>query len=399
MTDSKKQTTQPEKQIAQAEERAVEAEKRAVQVGKHNAQSEQNEAEKSSIDGTTIQISPEQAAPSVGTGKSQGFFRGLFDDLSMAQVIAGALAAATVFLLSSVIGVAGSLIGAAIGSVISAVSSQVYKKALSASADKLRDASSTTLLSGSDDISGEVATGKKAQVGEGGGQSLTSPMETSVISDATRVMNANDIRYASSYNQGEDPALKRAHARRGRKAKVQRQVLIVSVVSSLVAIVICACVITFATQGEGIGTKPIQFCFQLPAKATHHIPAVLLILPIRKQKEVLPPLIRLRIMRLLLMMKQRRVLEARTIRVRQAIQTQREVRIIREPLEGRMPLAARALVPNRERGRAARIAARQAVAQIRALDLRVRGQGQAQGRGLRTRVQGIRTQALRATKA
>ena len=178
MTDSKKQTTQTEKQIAQAEERAAEAEKRAVQVGKqdvqaeiqaaqagkHNAQSEQNEAEKSSIDDTTIQISPEQAAPSVGTGKSQGFFRGLFDDLSMAQVIAGALAAATVFLLSSVIGVAGSLIGAAIGSVISAVSSQVYKKALSASADKLRDASSTTLLSGSDDISGEAAASKKAQV-------------------------------------------------------------------------------------------------------------------------------------------------------------------------------------------------------------------------------------------
>lgn len=248
MTDSKKQTTQTEKQIAQAEIQAAQA-------GKHNAQSEQNEAEKSSIDGTTIQISPEQAAPSVGTGKTQGFFRGLFDDLSMAQVIAGALAAATVFLLSSVIGVAGSLIGAAIGSVISAVSSQVYKKALSASADKLRDASSTTLLSGSDDISGEAAAGKKAQVDEGGGQSLTSPMETSAISDATRVMNANDIRYASSYNQGEDPALKRAHARRGRKAKVQRQVLIVSVVSSLVAIVICACVITFATQGEGIGTK------------------------------------------------------------------------------------------------------------------------------------------------
>lgn len=255
MTDSNKQTTQTNKQIAQAGNQPAEAGNKPTQVGNQNAQSEQNEAKKSSIDDTTIQISPEQAAPSVDTGKSQGFFRGLFDDLSMAQVIAGALAAATVFLLSSVIGVAGSLIGAAIGSVISAVSSQVYKKALSASADKLRDASSTTLLSGSDDISGEAAASKKTQVDEGGGQPLTSPMETSAISDATRVMNANDIRYASSYNQGEDPALKRAHARRSRKAKVQRQVLIVSVVSSLVAIVICACVITFATQGEGIGTK------------------------------------------------------------------------------------------------------------------------------------------------
>lgn len=310
----------------------------------------------------------------------------------MAQVIAGALAAATVFLLSSVIGVAGSLIGAAIGSVISAVSSQVYKKALSASADKLRDASSTTLLSGSDDVSGEAAAGKKVQVGEGGGQSLTSPMETSAISDATRVMNANDIRYASSYNQGEDPALKRAHARRGRKAKVQRQVLIVSVVSSLVAIVICACVITFATQGEGIGTKtdPILPSITSQSHSSHSSSAA--DSPSEREGSASTS-VRL-VRRLLLMMKQRRVLEARTIRVRQAIQTQREVRIIREPLEGRIPLTARALVPNRERGRAARIADRQAVAQIRALD-----QVQAQDRGLRIRVQGIRTQALRATKA
>ena len=127
MTDSNKQTTQTNKQIAQAGNQPAEAGNKPTQVGNQNVQSEQNEAKKSSIDDTTIQISPEQAAPSVGTGKSQGFFRGLFDDLSMAQVIAGALAAATVFLLSSVIGVAGSLIGAAIGSVISAVSSQVYK--------------------------------------------------------------------------------------------------------------------------------------------------------------------------------------------------------------------------------------------------------------------------------
>ena len=80
----------------------------------HSTQTNQNRVTNSSIKDTTIQNSPETAAPSavLTAAKPQGFLRSLFDDLSIAQVIAGALAAATVFLLSSVIGVAGSLIGA-----------------------------------------------------------------------------------------------------------------------------------------------------------------------------------------------------------------------------------------------------------------------------------------------
>ena len=228
---------------------------------------------------TTHSALGQSASEAVASPKSKGFLRNLFDDLSIAQVIAGALAAATVFLLSSVIGVAGSLIGAAIGSVISAVSSQVYKKALSASADKLRDASSTTLLSGESaeylentkGVGGESAdlSSKEASSLEVGNQAEQSDSGSSkdhihesetttckvAMSDATRVMNANDIRYRVSHGKGEDPALRRAHERRGRKAKIQRQVLVVSVVSSLIAIVVCAAVISFATQGQGIGTK------------------------------------------------------------------------------------------------------------------------------------------------
>ncbi len=62
----------------------------------------------------------------------------LFEDLSFAQVAAGALAAVTSMLFASQIGIAGSVIGAAVGSVVSAVSSQVYKKFISASAEKIR---------------------------------------------------------------------------------------------------------------------------------------------------------------------------------------------------------------------------------------------------------------------
>ena len=69
----------------------------------------------------------------------KGKLGGLFDDLSMAQVVAGALAAVTSMLLASRIGIAGSVIGVAVGSVVSAVVSQLYKKFLTASAEKLRE--------------------------------------------------------------------------------------------------------------------------------------------------------------------------------------------------------------------------------------------------------------------
>ena len=246
----------------------------------HSTQTNQNRVTNSSIKDTTIQNSPETAAPSAAltATKPQGFLLSLFDDLSVAQVIAGALAAATVFLLSSVIGVAGSLIGAAIGSVISAVSSQVYKKALSASADKLRDVGPTSLMDSVDTSSVSVdnpsllkeeglSSVLETSVISEGGQTVFSALEnTSQQSAASHVMSANDLRYTAPNTNGEDPALRRAHERRNRKAKVQRQVLVVSVVSSLIAIVICAGIITFATQGEGIGTKTEPI---LPAITNH----------------------------------------------------------------------------------------------------------------------------------
>lgn len=234
----------------------------------HSTQTNQNRVINSSIKDTTIQNSPETAAPSVAltAAKPQGFLRSLFDDLSIAQVIAGALAAATVFLLSSVIGVAGSLIGAAIGSVISAVSSQVYKKALSASADKLRDVGPTSLMD-SVDASSIKKEEEKSTSSEDETTFIPARTNAAEKSAAAHVMSANDLRYTAPNTNGEDPALRRAHERRNRKAKVQRQVLVVSVVSSLIAIVICAGIITFATQGEGIGTKTEPI---LPAITNYH---------------------------------------------------------------------------------------------------------------------------------
>lgn len=64
--------------------------------------------------------------------------KGLFDDISIPQIIAGAAAAATSVALASKIGIAGSVIGAAVSSVITVVSSQVYRHFISASTKALK---------------------------------------------------------------------------------------------------------------------------------------------------------------------------------------------------------------------------------------------------------------------
>lgn len=63
--------------------------------------------------------------------------RKLFADVSAVQVIATALAAVTSMLLSSYIGIAGSIIGVAVASIVSTLAASLYKKFLADSANKL----------------------------------------------------------------------------------------------------------------------------------------------------------------------------------------------------------------------------------------------------------------------
>ena len=69
--------------------------------------------------------------------------RGLLEDLSVSQVLAGALAAVTSVALSSRIGIAGSLIGVAAASVVSTVASQLYRGMLRRANDKIRELASS----------------------------------------------------------------------------------------------------------------------------------------------------------------------------------------------------------------------------------------------------------------
>lgn len=67
--------------------------------------------------------------------------RGVFDDFSFASIAASALTAATSFLLMSRIGLAGSFIGAVVAAALSTTLTQTYKGMLTASADRIKEAS------------------------------------------------------------------------------------------------------------------------------------------------------------------------------------------------------------------------------------------------------------------
>lgn len=186
---------------------------------------------------------------------------GLLEGLSVPQVAAGALAAVTSMLLSSKIGIAGSVIGVAVGSVVSTVASQVYKQFLQASADKLRE------LSPLDEAGASAAAGEtRVMPAAGEGSSATRVMGVmpasgaaaascdSVVTDdpaasATPTRSVRDLR-----ESGETGVL-RGRAEHLRRQRMQRGVIAVSVVSALAAVAISAGIINLVTAGEGVGTK------------------------------------------------------------------------------------------------------------------------------------------------
>ncbi|WP_294381706.1 hypothetical protein [uncultured Senegalimassilia sp.] len=180
---------------------------------------------------------------------------GLLEGLSVPQVAAGALAAVTSMLLSSKIGIAGSVIGVAVGSVVSTVASQVYKQFLQASADKLRE------LSPLDEAGLSAAAGEtRVMPAAGEGFSATRVMGAVPASgdhaaadgpaaSATPTRSVRDLR-----ESGETGVL-RGRAEHLRRRRMQRGVIAVSVVSALAAVAISAGIINLVTAGEGVGTK------------------------------------------------------------------------------------------------------------------------------------------------
>lgn len=215
-----------------------------------------------------------------GTDATSGKRESILSGISMSQVTAGALAAVTSLLLSSQIGIAGSVIGVAVASVISTVSGQVYRVMLSRSAGKLKAMAQAAPIN--IPIIGDTEADEDATDGEPGiDATMTSaeiPEELSFHDGVTeRVPKVGETQPRTSGGRGgafktqpvggvgnwdierngvrvAPKALRVAAAERERE-DTKRKVIAVTVVASLAAVLLTAGIITLATNGNGLGEK------------------------------------------------------------------------------------------------------------------------------------------------
>lgn len=158
--------------------------------------------------------------------------KGLFNGISVAQVIAASAAAATSMLLASRIGIAGSVIGAAVSSMITVICSQLYRNALDASAQKLKAKQASSGLAHGTAMSDSA---------------VTEPNDTFAAPYAARLEGRNlTARIAPTKLQA------RAAAER---SATKRKVAVVSVVIAVAAVAASAGIIMLTTSGEGLGVK------------------------------------------------------------------------------------------------------------------------------------------------
>ena len=195
-----------------------------------------------------------------------------FHDISWAQIIAGALAAMTSFWLAAKIGVAGSIIGVAIGSIVSAVASQIYKNVLEASGQKLQESVVGTADQDDDDsktdsntdseAGGKTTTLPAQGKGRSGDSSDTADGSTQVmapVDGSTQVMppvgdEKSTVKTGRTILSSNGPRTHAASITANSKKKLdqrRRNVIIVSVVSALVAVLLSALAINALTKGEG----------------------------------------------------------------------------------------------------------------------------------------------------
>lgn len=172
--------------------------------------------------------------------------KGLFDDISIPQIIAGAAAAATSVALASKIGIAGSVIGAAVSSVITVVSSQVYRHFISASAKALKGTHADV-----DYPAGAYEPVEFNAEEHLGGAATTQEMRQIAGRATTARVAPNSLRAKAA----------------AERSQTQKKVIIFSIAIAIVAVIVCAGAILITTAGEGLGERPEPI---LSSRTTEH---------------------------------------------------------------------------------------------------------------------------------
>lgn len=161
--------------------------------------------------------------------------------VQMAAIVGSALSAVTSALFSSHIGIGGSLLTVAIGAAVSAAGTQLYTHIIAKSTDKLKSA---------------IDNGS-------GGQQLVGVMDSSQLDSNGYGYEAEQTVYGYEAEEGTPTADGGRVAPQGmidaaeeqHQRQVKRRGIIIVAIMALVAVIVAAGVVTWATQGNGIGTK------------------------------------------------------------------------------------------------------------------------------------------------
>ena len=217
--------------------------------------------------------------------------RRLFEDVSAVQVVATAAAAVTSMLLSSYIGIAGSIIGVAVASVVSTLAASLYKKFLADSAEKIKElpvvanpsSALAHVLPGHRECQAEDGRIKACDEAEPAADERASSQPTEALvagaGGSTLVAADGGATRGSALSTEETQSLDHEAVRAGspaagaepnpaaalhRQRKLVRGLIVVCIVSALLAVAASGAVVYFATMGAGLGQKPAPIYLSAP---------------------------------------------------------------------------------------------------------------------------------------
>lgn len=161
----------------------------------------------------------------------------VLSQISPPSIAAASLAAVTSFLLSSKLGLTGSLIGAGIAAAVSTTASQLYNAMIKRSMETVQD------------MSGHVA----AMVGGDEHAVVTASGRTQVRRAPVRLADIEATEVLPTSGSPVAPRALRARAARQRGATLAMRTFLVALATALVALAVYFVIVHAATRGRGIG--------------------------------------------------------------------------------------------------------------------------------------------------
>ncbi|WP_068540310.1 hypothetical protein [Olegusella massiliensis] len=181
---------------------------------------------------------------------NSGEKKGLFGEVSFATVFASAMAAGTALILSTKIGVAGSLIGTIIAAAASSFASQIYQQIIHRSAAKLQNVSLPTTFSPFEKNTDSTCSDATVAMSEPAMDHTVVQQRPLTLSDKTGPHS-----HATTGTPIAPHSIRQAAAARTNKLAWRR--LGVAIAAALLALAITAGIISLVTAGEGLGSKTV----------------------------------------------------------------------------------------------------------------------------------------------